>query len=297
MPEGKASYRAVSGLAAFALAASGALAGEAQTPSSPIDAENVWSEHWLDPHELAAAIALIPTESAPARMPLPAARSTAERTSTKWNRTESKDGTAKVTIDSRLGTVWETKVGVDFGMGSAEAAPRPDPLVNPQDASSGAAWAQVAVPSFGVPLAWDKASIDARVDPSKEQGKLSTTFSRSVPITSDVTVTLQNSYSITQTLANGAPASSVAAPSVNPALSTTGQSQIWGTERALKFKLLPTDTTFSASTSMSTADSQWHHQIGAEQKIYGPLNLATSVTDPGTAASNKKITAGFSKSW
>ena len=52
------------------------------------------------------------------------------------------------------------------------------------------------------PLGLDKATIDARVDPNADQGKLSTALSRSVPIGDGVSVTLQNGYAVTQSLAN-----------------------------------------------------------------------------------------------
>jgi hypothetical protein len=149
------------------------------------------------------------------------------------------------------------------------------------------------VPALAAPLGWDKASINARVDPTKDQGKLSTTLSRSLPVGDSFAVTLQGSYSVTQTLAN----TLAPPPPAAGSLPGVGPSHVWEAERAVKFKLLPTDTTFSAGTTLSSADNQWHHQLGAEQKIYGPLNVTTSVTDPGTAASNKKITAGFKTTW
>ena len=64
----------------------------------------------------------------------------------------------------------------------------------------GAGWANVAVPA--APLGLDKATVDARVDPNADQGRLSTALSRSVPIGGGVSVTLQNGYAVTQSLAN-----------------------------------------------------------------------------------------------
>ena len=56
------------------------------------------------------------------------------------------------------------------------------------------------------PLGFDKTSVEARLDAGKDEGKLGATLSRSVPINEDLSVTLQNSYSVRQSLASGAPA-------------------------------------------------------------------------------------------
>jgi hypothetical protein len=295
----------VSRLAALALTTTAAVADDVRAQFPLIDTMGLppaasdsiaGPEPWLDPHALAAAIASLPMSSERGRPSISTEKPSALPT-TKWNRTENKDGSAKVTVNRGLDVGWDTKIGADFGVAEApDPAQRPDLLFAPQDASTGAAWAQVAVPA--IPLGWDKASIDARVDSGKEQGKLSTTFSRSLPVNGSFTVTLQNSYSITQSLAT---AGATPVPPINQTTTSTvpapGQPHIWATEPVLKFKLAPTDTTFSAGTSLSSADNQWHHQFGAEQKIFGPLNITTSVTDPGTATSNKKITAGFKATW
>ena len=49
---------------------------------------------------------------------------------------------------------------------------------------------------------FDKATVDARVDPNADQGRLSTSLSRSVPIGGGMSITVQNGYAVTQSLAN-----------------------------------------------------------------------------------------------
>ena len=70
------------------------------------------------------------------------------------------------------------------------------------DRSSGAVWGNLTMPGLR-PLGFDKTSVEARVDAGKDEGKLGATLSRSVPINQDLSVTLQNSYSVKQSLASG----------------------------------------------------------------------------------------------
>jgi hypothetical protein len=111
------------------------------------------------------------------------------------SRSEKPDGSVSVSAGQRLPIDWETKVGVDI----AAPGSTPDAFAG-RTQERGAGWANVAVPA--APLGLDKATIDARVDPDSDQGKLSTALSRSVPISDGVSVTLQNGYAVTQSLAN-----------------------------------------------------------------------------------------------
>jgi hypothetical protein len=40
-----------------------------------------------------------------------------------------------------------------------------------------------------------------------------------------------------------------------------------------------------------------HNRIGAEQTLYGPLHVSTSITDIGEESENRSITAGFKFRW
>jgi len=123
---------------------------------------------------------------------------------------------------------WNGKAGIDYSKPSIPAVTfQPDQLLAGAvpDQSSGVAWATVTAPGFEAPLGWDKTSIETRVDPSQEQGKLGTTLSRSVPVGDDVSLTLQNGVSMTRSLPNA-----------------TGQVHSWATSQALRFNFLPTDT-------------------------------------------------------
>ena len=73
--------------------------------------------------------------------------------------------------------------------------------------------------------------------------------------------------------------------------------QVFGNERAVKFNILPTSTTLGADLACASNDPVTHNTLSAEQKLYGPLQVTTAVTDFGQAASSKSISAGFKLNW
>lgn len=198
-----------------------------------------------------------------------------------WQRDEKLDGSSSVSVKKELPTAWETKIGADFGFG-AQTDPSRQPLPSPKEPNSGAAWAKIRVPGV--------AMIDARVEPSPDQQKLGTTVSRSLPLGSRYSLTLQNSYSVTEAgHAPRVPATAVPAPAA--------PTQVWSTDRMVKFNILSTGTSLAAGTTSSSADNVTRSKISAEQKLFEHFNVTTSVTDVGAASSNKSITAGFKWQW
>ena len=202
------------------------------------------------------------------------------------NRTDKPDGSTALSVGRRLPIEWDTKVGVD-----AKLAPEPAPaladsmLANPSvTRSSGAVWGSMSGPGVA-PVIFDKTAVEARLDAGQEKGQLAATLSRTVPISRDVSVTLQDKYSLTQSLPGSATSPQPSAGAV------------WQSDRSLRLNWAPTSTTLSAGVLSSNNDNQWHNKLGAEQKIIGPLNVTTSITDPGTAASSKSIAAGFKHTW
>lgn len=206
--------------------------------------------------------------------------------------TEKPDGLSTMVLKQPL--PYDTAVGADLGVASGARDPyyRPGrPLPGSRDErSSGAAWASVGVvPNF--------ATIDARVDPANDQGKLATTFKHALPIDSNFSMTLQNRYSVTETYSAG-----LAGPSDLPLMSSpTAPSapvpQVWSNEKGAKFDVLPSGTSFGAKLATSNIDPVTHNELSAEQKIYGPLNVKTAVTDLGQPTRGKSISAGFKLNW
>jgi hypothetical protein len=179
---------------------------------------------------------------------------------------------------------WSGKVGVDYSKPTFPAATfQPDQLLAGvvPDQSTGVAWATVTAPGLEAPLGWDKTAIETRIDPSQEQSKLGTTLSRSVPIDDNVALTLQNGVSVTRSLPHA-----------------TNQAHGWASSQALRFNILPTDTSVSLGADISSSDDKWLRTLSAEQKLFGgPLSVTGSVSETPAGDISKSLKAGFKRSW
>jgi len=210
-----------------------------------------------------------------------------------FSHTDKPDGSTTIVVKKPLATDWDTQVGADLGLSAQQPTDgyRPGrPLPGSRDAgNSGAAWASVGVPNF--------ASVDARVDPTKDQGKLGTTVKQSIPVGRQFAVTLQNTYSVTETLGAQTPGPTDLPLTALPAPGASTPTQIWGNEKLAKFDVLSTGTTLAAGLNSSSNDPVTHNKFSAEQKLYGPLHVTTSVSDLGQPAPNKTISARFKLNW
>lgn len=202
-----------------------------------------------------------------------------------WSRTDKSDGSSAVTVKKPLPLEWDAKVGADIAIAPTSGTSyQPDKSVLFKDQNTGATWASIVVPGV--------ASIDARVDPNKDQSKLGTTISRSVPFGSQYSVTLQNSFAVTETLGSTPNAPPAAGP-----LQPGPPTQVWSNDRLVKFNFLSTGTSIAAGTSSSNALNTARNKISAEQKLFDGFNITTSVTDVGAPTVSKSITAGYKWKW
>jgi hypothetical protein len=264
---------------ALVLIAGGAIAQTAEVPAdppaeAPADQAAEVPIDQLDFSVLNETMPEVPLRTQPSRFGTTEAPAVGSRR-------ENADGSVSVTAGHRLPTKWETKVGVDV----AAPATLPDPLagLTPQD--RGAGWANLAVPAE--PIGLDKATVDARVDPNADQGKLSTTLSRSVPVGAGLSLTLRNGYAVTQTLA---------AP--NGGLPTSGvPTRIFTGDGGLRLDL-PTATALSAGATMSSTDDRLLPSISAEQKLPGtPLSVTGAISGRPSGDNDRSIKAGFKHTW
>src|SRR5262249_12544532 len=179
---------------------------------------------------------------------------------------------------------WNGKAGIDYRKPSFPAAdlqPGAPTAGSVPDQSNGVAWATVTAPGFQFPLGWDQTSIETRVDPSQEQGKLGTTLSRSVPVGENVTATLQNGLAVSSPLPNA-----------------TTHNHGWTSSQSLRFNVLPTDTSVSLGANISSTDEKWLPSLSAEQKLFGgPFSVTGSVSETPTGETSKSLTAGFKRQW
>lgn len=267
-------------LVAVAFAVSMATLAHAQSPEpEPSSDEIDWSilgdESWVA--EAGQGIWITPRQ----RRKPPAARFP------QWNRTDGAGNTAAVSVKQSLSTNWEAALGVDLQQARAANLPLP---IDSGRSAQGSAWVNMTFPGMRALLGWDKTSIDARVDPLQDQGTLATAFSRSLPINRDFAVTVQNRYSVTQTLQRpgGMLPTSMSQGSLAP---------MWGVDPSVTLAVRPTGTTFAAGSSRWSSDAQWHNTLSAQQTVYGPLNVTTAITDVGTRESVKTITIGYQRNW
>jgi hypothetical protein len=142
-------------------------------------------------------------------------------------------------------------------------------------------------------MVWDKTTVEARVDPGQDQAKLGATLSRSVPLGDDVSITIQNSYSITEARPDRPPAVPLTANS-SQAPAPDGA---WAADQTVRFNIAPSGTALSAGGAASNADDQWHPKLSMEQTLFGPLKVTTSVEDAGGSAAKKSILAAFKRVW
>jgi hypothetical protein len=213
---------------------------------------------------------------------------------------------SEITIDASKFTAgpaatsgWDAKAGLDYrAPATPNGAFRPDRILPgaPQDQASGVAWANITAPGLDSPWSWDKTQFESRIDPGQEN-RLGMTLSRSVPVGSNLAVTLQNGYAVTQTLTRGGMSS--ASGIITPYEPTAGgTSHVYETNQALRFSYLPMDTTFSVGGGISSADDKWLPSLSAEQKLFGgPVSVTGTVSEGAGGDFSKSLKAGFRRTW
>ena len=204
-------------------------------------------------------------------------------------RTQKVDGSTTVVVKQPLQTEWSNSVGADLAPSRPATYPLPLPTEHNNGLPAGAAWASVGVPNL--------ASVDARVDPTTEQGKVGTTIKHSIPFGGRFAVTVQGAYSVTEMLGQPSSGPGDLPLMALPPSGTTAAQQVFGNEKAVKFNILPTGTTLGAGFANASNDPVTHNTFSADQKLYGPLHVTTAVTDVGQVTSAKSVTAGFKLNW
>lgn len=207
------------------------------------------------------------------------------------SRSNRPDGFSAVTVKQPLRADLDTvelnaNVGADVNFAPPPATVyrpgAPPPGTATDDVGSGAAWASVGMSNL--------ATVDARVDPTGDRGRLAGTLRHSLPVGKKMSVTLEDSYSVSDTLS--------ASPDTAAASSATAApTQVWDNQKSVKLAIKPTATTFSAGVFTASNDPVTHNTLSAKQKLFGPLHVTTAVTDLGEPSENKSISAGFKLNW
>ena len=183
---------------------------------------------------------------------------------------------------------WDTRIGADMTV-----APEPTTMSEllaqkaanggnaPQ--SSGSAWAAATAPGAG--SIWDRTAVEARLNPGADQSKVGASLTKSVPLSSDYSLTLQQGYNVIQ-------------QGTTPIPGLAGHiTRNYETDQSAKVTIGETGTSFVAGQTLSTSDDRWLRKFGAEQKLFDDVTISGSVGETTQGTTNKSLTAGFRKSW
>ena len=224
--------------------------------------------------------------------PAPKAARSADRNANgdamSWSANNKGSGASAVSVKQSVSPIWDARVGGDMTVTSqpttmsellAEKTANGGNL--PQ--SGGTAWASITAPGAGA--IWDKTAVEARVDPAQDQSKLGTTIVKSVPLSDQYSLTLQNGYNVTQQ--GIVPLSGVVArPTHN-----------YQTDQSAKLSIGDTGTSVIAGQTLSSNDDKWLRKVGAEQKVFDGVSISGSIGETAEGATSKSISAGFKHSW
>jgi hypothetical protein len=206
-----------------------------------------------------------------------------------WSSQDKPNGSSAVSVKQPLSPFWDARVGADMTvvhqpptLTSADLVRQKFSSDSQPSQSSGSAWAAITAP--GVASIWDKTAIEARVDPSQEQSKLGTSLSKSLPLSEQYSLTLQNGYNVIQQ-------GTAPVPGIGHAMRN------YEVDRSAKLSIADTGTSFTAGQSLSSTDDKWLRKIGAEQKLFGGVTINGSIGETALGTSNKSLTAGFKRSW
>ena len=205
-----------------------------------------------------------------------------------WSSNANADGSSAVTVKQSVSSFWDTRIGADMTV-TKEPTTMSELLAQKAEnggnlpQSSGSAWAAATAPGAGA--IWDKTAVEARVDPGSEQSKLGASLTKSVPLSSDYSLTLQNGYSVNQQ-------GTTALPGVGGHISRN-----YETDQSAKVTLTDTGTSIIAGQTLSTTDDRWLRKFGAEQKLFDNVTVSGSVGETSQGTVNKSLSAGWKKSW
>lgn len=205
-----------------------------------------------------------------------------------WSSKDNPNGVSAVSVKQSLSPFFDTRVGADMTV-----APEPTTMsellaekaTNGGNVphSDGTAWAAITAPGAG--SLWDKTSVEARVDPGQDQSKLGASVSKSLMLSGDYALTLQNGYDVTEQ--GSAPV---------PGLGWRASSG-YDTEQSAKLDIGNTGTSLVAGQSLSSSDDKWLRKLGAEQKLPDGVTLSGSIGETARGVADESITAGFKRSW
>jgi hypothetical protein len=205
-----------------------------------------------------------------------------------WSANDKSNGASAVSVKQSVSPFLDTRIGADMTVvrqPTTMSELLSDKVANGGSApqSSGTAWAAVTAPGAGA--LWDKTAVEARVDPSQEQSKLGTALSKTMPLSEQYSLSLQNGYNVTQQ-------GIVPVPGV-----VTRPTRSYETDQSAKLSVSETGTSVSVGQTLSSNDDKWLRKVGAEQKLFDGVSVSGSIGETAQGTTNKSISAGFKRSW
>lgn len=210
-----------------------------------------------------------------------------DRPASSWSSRDTANGAAALSVKQSMIPFWDTRVGAELTVARQQPLTAAEALqqkiTTGEQQSSGAAWAAMTAP--GVGSIWDNTAIEARVDPSQDQSRLGASLSKSVPLSEQTSLTLQNGTNVTQ-------------HGIAPIPGITGhQARNTAMDQSAKLSIADTGTSFIAGQTLSSVDDKWLRKIGAEQKLFGGVSVSGSIGETPQGAPNRSFSAGFKRSW
>jgi hypothetical protein len=206
-----------------------------------------------------------------------------------WTSSDKPNGVSAVSVKQSISPFWDTRIGADMTVARQGTLTNSEALSErlanggtlPQ--SSGIAWAAITAP--GVASIWDKTSVEARVDAGTDQSKLGTSFSKSLPLSEQYSLTLQNGYNVVE-------------QGVLPIPGIVSHPfRSYETDQSAKLSLNDSGLSLIAGQTLSTTDDKWLRKVGAEQKLFDGVTVSGSIGETAQGTANRSITAGFKRSW
>ncbi|MGY3442900.1 MULTISPECIES: hypothetical protein [unclassified Bradyrhizobium] len=206
-----------------------------------------------------------------------------------WTTNSNANGSSAVSVKQSVSPFLDTRIGADMTVARQGTMTTSEQLSErlanggslPQ--SGGSAWASIS--TGGVASIWDKTSVEARVDPGADQSKVGTSLSKSVPLSEQYSLTLQNGYNVIQ-------------QGVVPVPGIVGRpSSSYNTDQSASLSVNDTGTSITAGQTLSTTDDKWLRRVGAEQKLFDGVTVSGSVGETPQGTISKSIGAGYKHSW
>ncbi len=227
--------------------------------------------------------------SLPTLAPKGAAKRSVAGNDPTWTTNNNANGSSAVSVKQSISPFLDTRIGADMTVARQGTMTTSEQLSErlanggslPQ--SGGSAWA--AISTGGVASIWDKTSVEARVDPGADQSKVGTSLSKSVPLSEQYSLTLQNGYNYIQ-------------QGVVPVPGIVGRpSSSYNTDQSARLSVNDTGTSITAGQTLSASDDKWLRRVGAEQKLFDGVTVSGSVGETAQGTINKSIGAGYKRSW